>query len=89
MPEPCTPSIGLGMNVACTPAAMATSRTIRRSVMTLSAIAEAVGVAQVDLVLGRRVLVERVLDRDAGGLEALDGARGGCRCDSSKVVRSK
>ena len=38
MPEPCTPSIGLGMNVAWTPEAMATSRTIIRSAMTLSAI---------------------------------------------------
>ncbi len=34
---------------------------------------ERIGVAQVDLVLGRCVLVEGVLDGDARGLESLDG----------------
>ena len=37
MPEPCTPSSGLGMNVACTPACWAISRTTSRNAMTLSA----------------------------------------------------
>ena len=41
MPEPCTPSIGLGMNVACRPWEAATSRTISRNVITLSAIVRA------------------------------------------------
>ncbi len=38
MPEPWTPSSGLGMNVACSPCEAATSRTISRNVITLSAI---------------------------------------------------
>ena len=41
MPEPCTPSSGLGMNVACTPSRAATSRTARRNVIMLSAIVSA------------------------------------------------
>ncbi len=41
MPEPCTPSIGLGMNVAWSPFDAATSRTTSRNVITLSAIESA------------------------------------------------
>ena len=41
MPDPCTPSSGFGMNVACTPLAAATSFTTRRNVITLSAIVSA------------------------------------------------
>jgi hypothetical protein len=41
MPEPWTPSMGLGMNVACTPAARAIWRTTSRNVMTLSAMVRA------------------------------------------------
>ena len=41
MPEPCTPSSGFGMNVACSPCAAATSRTTKRNVITLSAIVSA------------------------------------------------
>ena len=41
IPEPCTPSNGLGMKVACTPDAIATSRTIILSAMTSSAIVSA------------------------------------------------
>ena len=41
MPEPWTPSMGLGMKVACTPEAMATSRTIMRRAITLSAMPSA------------------------------------------------
>ena len=41
MPEPCTPSSGLGMNVAWTPCWAATSFTTSRNVMTLSAIVSA------------------------------------------------
>ena len=41
MPEPCTASSGLGMNVACSPCDAATSRTISRNVITLSAIVSA------------------------------------------------
>ena len=62
------------MNVACTPPSRATSFTTSRNVMTLSAIVERVGVAQVDLVLAGRVLVVAVLDRDAHRLERVDGA---------------
>ena len=38
MPEPCWPSKGLGMKVACRSCDAATSLTIRRNVITLSAI---------------------------------------------------
>ena len=69
IPEPNAPAIGFGMNVACTPLSCATSLVMSRNVITLSAIVERVGVAQVDLVLARPVLVERVLDRDAHRLE--------------------
>ncbi len=69
MPEPNAPAIGFGMKVAYTPLSAATSFAISRNVITLSAIVERVGVAQVDLVLARAVLVERVLDRDAHRLE--------------------
>ena len=41
MPLPCTLSIGLGMNVACTPWLAATSFTTRRNVMMLSAMVNA------------------------------------------------
>ncbi len=41
IPEPCTPCNGLGMNVAWTPCDAATSRTMRRNVITLSAIVKA------------------------------------------------
>ena len=41
MPEPWTPSSGLGMNVAWRPWEAATSRTMRRNVITLSAIVRA------------------------------------------------
>ena len=41
--------------------------------MTVSAIVEGVGVAEVDLVLARRVLVLGVLDRDAHVLEGEHG----------------
>ena len=41
MPLPCTPSSGLGMNVACTPWLAATSFTTSRNVMMLSAIVSA------------------------------------------------
>ena len=60
------------MNVAYTPRSCATSFTTSRNVITLSAIVERVGVAQVDLVLARAELVEAVLDRDAHRLERED-----------------
>ena len=41
MPLPCTPSSGLGMKVACTPCAAATSFTTMRNVMMLSAMVSA------------------------------------------------
>ena len=41
MPDPCTPSSGLGMNVAYRPSLAAASRTTSRNVMTLSAIVRA------------------------------------------------
>ena len=41
MPEPCTPSSGLGMNVANRPSCMAASRTTSRNVITLSAMVRA------------------------------------------------
>ena len=41
MPEPFMPAIGFGMNVAYTPFAMAISLTMRRYVMTASAIVSA------------------------------------------------
>ena len=70
--EPASSVKGLGMNVACTPWARATSRTTCRSVITLSAIDERVGVAQVDLLLARRDLVVAELHRDAHGLQRED-----------------
>ena len=66
------PAIGFGMNVAYTPRSVATSLTTSRNVMTLSAIVERVGVAEVDLVLARAELVVAVLDRDAHRLERQD-----------------
>ena len=60
------------MNVAWTPCDAATSRTAKRNVITLSAIVRGVGVAQVDLLLARGVLVEAVLDGDAHRLERAD-----------------
>ena len=61
------------MNVAWTPSVAATSFTTSRNVMTLSAIVSASVWRQVDLVLAGRVLVERVLDRDAQRLQGPDG----------------
>ena len=50
---------------------------------------ERIGVAQVDLVLGRRVLVERVLDGYAHRLERAQRAMPDVRRDVGGVVRSK
>ena len=72
MPEPCTPSSGLGMNVACTPVRggdLAHDEPERHHAVGHR---QGVGVAQVDLLLARRVLVEAVLDRDAHRLERAD-----------------
>ena len=41
IPDPWTPSSGLGMKVACTPELIATSRTIMRNAMRLSDIPSA------------------------------------------------
>ena len=72
MPEPWTPSSGLGMNVAWTPSVEATSFTTSRNVMTLSAMVSAsVWRRSISCWLGR-VLVERVLDRDAERLQGPD-----------------
>ena len=73
MPQPCTPSSGLGMNVACTPWLAATSFTTSRNVMMLSAIVSAsVWRRSISCWLGR-VLVEAVLHRDAHRLQRADG----------------
>ena len=72
MPEPCTPSSGLGMNVACRPwdgGDLAHDQPERHHAVGHR---QRVGVAQVDLLLARRVLVEAVLDRDAHRLERAD-----------------
>jgi hypothetical protein len=67
MPEPCTPS---------REQALLEGRLPHHEPERHDAVGhrERVGVAQVDLVLARRVLVEAVLDGDAHRLECLDGA---------------
>ena len=72
MPDPCTPSSGLGMNVACTPwcdGDLADGEPERHHAVGHR---ERVGVAQVDLLLAGSVLVEAVLDGDAERLERAD-----------------
>ena len=72
IPEPCTPSSGLGMNVAWTPWDAATSRTSEAERHHAVGHRHGVGVPKVDLLLARRILVEAVLDRDAHRLERAD-----------------
>ena len=65
---------GLGMNVACTPASkrhLPHDEPERHDVVGHG---QRIGVAEVDLVLARRVLVVAVLHRDPHGLERVDRA---------------
>ena len=72
MPEPLIPKIGLGMNVAYRPCSCAIALSVNLKVTALSAVCEAVGVAEVDLVLAGGDLVVRGLDADAERLERVD-----------------
>ena len=73
MPEPCTPGHRLGHERRVHAVAVGDLTHDHAQRHHVVGHGQAVGVAEVDLVLGRRVLVERVLDGDAGGLEATDG----------------
>ena len=88
MPEPCTPSNGLGMNVAWTPSDAATSFTTSRNVMTLSAMVSAsVWVRSISCWLG-----ESSWNEYSTGMPSVSRARMVClrrEPDTSLVVRSK
>ena len=77
IPEPLTPKIGFGMNVACRPWSSATFLTMKRKVETRSAVVTRVGVLEVDLVLPGRHLVVRGLDLEAHLLEREDDVAAG------------
>ena len=74
MPEPWTPASGLGMKLACTPCALGDLLHHQPDGHDGVGHGEGVGVAQVDLVLARGVLVLGVLDGDAHLLEGEHGA---------------
>ena len=68
-PSPARPSRGFGMNEACTPRLLGDLLDDEADRHDRVGHRQRVGVAQVDLVLARRVLVLRVLDGDAHVLE--------------------
>ena len=86
IPEPNAPAIGLGMNVAYIAVVVRDFLGDEPERLHVVGHRERVGVTQVDLVLARTVLVERVLDRDAHRFEPQHGLLAQLRAD---VVRGE